>query len=131
MTFDCPTCGKKGSVKEFSSEAFSKLDYANINIFSEDPSHTLDVLYLLPPWRCESCHSVLLRGRGEKTIKETKHKCSLCKKGKFTQFENAAIGELVVRDTFERVGELTIDEALVCENCGFVRMIETGKEFVD
>lgn len=110
---------------------FSQLDYANINIFSEDPSHTLDVLYLLPPWRCEACQSVLLRGRGDKPRKETKYECKLCGKGKLTEFENAAIGELVIRDTFERVGELTVDESLICENCGFLRVIETGKEVVD
>ncbi|UCE74751.1 MAG: hypothetical protein JSV56_03360 [Methanomassiliicoccales archaeon] len=131
MPFDCPTCGKKGSVTEFKVEEFSHLDYANINIFTEDPSHTLDVLYLLPPWRCESCQSVLLRGRGDKPIKETKYKCKLCKKGKLAEFENAAVGELVVRDTFERVGQLTIDEAFVCNNCGLLRMFETGKEVLD
>lgn len=131
MPFDCPTCGKKGSVKEFMTDMFSQLDYANINIFSEDPSHTLDVLYLLPPWRCEACQSVLLRGRGDKLRKETKYKCKLCRKGKLMEFENAAIGELVIRDTFERVGELTVDESLICENCGFLRVIETGKEVVD
>jgi hypothetical protein len=131
MPFDCPTCGKKGSVKEFSPDMFSQLDYANINIFTEDPTHTLDVLYLLPPWRCESCLSILLRGKGDKSRKETKYKCRLCKKGKFAEFENAAIGELVVRDTFEKVGKLTVDEALVCNNCGFVRLMETGEEIPD
>ena len=131
MPFDCPTCGKKGSVKEFSTDKFSQLDYANINIFSEDPTHTLDVLYLLPPWRCESCLSTLLRGKGDKPRKETKYKCKLCKKGKFAEFENAVIGEIVVRDTFERVGELTVDEAMVCNNCGFVRLMETGEEIED
>ena len=131
MAFDCPTCGIKGGVKEFMTKEFSNLDYANINIFSEDPSHTLDVLYLLPPWRCEFCKSVFLRARGDKSRKETGHKCGLCKDGLLTEFENAAIGELVVRDTFERVGELTVDEALICDDCGFVRIIETGKEVED
>ncbi len=131
MPFDCPTCGKKGSIKEFSTKAFSQLDYANINIFSEDPSHTLDVLYILPPWRCESCQSVLLRGRGDKLRNNTKIKCKLCKKGNLAEFENAAIGELVVRDTFERVGELTVDESLICEECGYMRVMETGEEIPD
>ncbi|UCF07202.1 MAG: hypothetical protein JSW28_05980 [Thermoplasmata archaeon] len=131
MAFDCPTCGKKKSVDEFLTEEFSQRDYANINIFSEDPTHSLDILYLLPPWRCEACQTVMLRGRGDKQVKKTDHKCGFCKKGKFAQFENASIGEIVVRDTFERVGELTIDEALVCDNCGYLRVIETGKEVED
>ena len=93
MSYDCPACGKKKSVKEYKTEEFSKLDYANINIFSEDPTHSLDILYLLPPWRCESCQSVMLRGRGDKLVKKTDFKCRFCKKGKFAQFENAAVGD--------------------------------------
>ena len=131
MTFDCPTCGKKKSVKEFMTEDFSNRDYANINIFSEDPTHSLDILYLLPPWRCDSCQSIMLRGSGEKKVKKTDLKCSLCKKGKLIELENAAVGDIVVRDTFEKVGQLTIDEALVCDKCGFLRVMETGKEVGD
>lgn len=131
MTYGCPACGKKKSVKEYKTEEFSNLDYANINIFSEDPMHSLDILYLLPPWRCESCQSVMLRGTGDREVKKTDHKCGFCKKGKLVQFENAAVGDIVVRDTFEKVGQLTIDEALICDNCNFLRVMETGKEVGD
>jgi hypothetical protein len=48
-----------------------------------------------------------------------------------SEFENASVGKIVVRDTFEEVGELTIDEALICDDCGFLRVIETGKEIED
>jgi hypothetical protein len=113
------------------TEEFSKLDYGNVNIFSEDPNHSIDILYLLPPWRCESCQSVFLRGHGSNPRKETELTCSLCKKGKMTEFENAAIGDLVIRDTFDKVGWLTIDEALICDNCGIYRVMETGKEIED
>ena len=131
MTYDCLTCGREKSVKEFEKKRFSDMDYANIYIFSEDPSHTLDVLYILPPWRCEFCQSVFLRGKGKKPVKETNYTCDLCKEGGLVKFENAAIGELVVRDTFERVGELTIDESVICDKCGYLKVIESGKEFKD
>lgn len=128
MTYDCPTCGKKGGVSEYRTEDFSKLDYANINIFTEDPTHTLDILYLLPPWRCEFCKTVLLRGKGDAARKETGHVCTLCKEGMLSEFENASVGKIVVRDTFEEVGELTIDEALICDDCGYLKVMETGEE---
>lgn len=131
MTYDCPTCGKSGGIEEYKTNEFSNLDYANINIFSQDPEHSLDILYLLPPWRCSFCKSVLLRGKGEKSRKETGHVCSLCKEGMLSEYENASVGKIVVRDTFEEVGELTIDEALICDHCGFLRVIETGKEVED
>lgn len=131
MTYDCPTCGKTGGIKEYKTEDFANLDYANLNIFSEDPTHSLDILYLLPPWRCDFCKSVMLRGKGEKARKETGHVCSLCKEGMLSEFENASVGKIVVRDTFEEVGELTIDEALICDDCGFLRVIETGKDVED
>ena len=131
MSYDCPSCGKKKSVKEYKTEEFSNMDYANINIFSEDPTHSLDILYLLPPWRCESCQSVMLRGKGDREVKKIDLKCSLCKKGKLAQFENAAVGDIVVRDTFEKVGQLTIDEALICDKCGFLTVMESGKEVGD
>jgi hypothetical protein len=131
MTYDCPTCGREGSVKEYSTDKFSDRDYANINIFSEDPTHSLDVLYLLPPWRCEFCLSVFLRGKGDNPLKETNYTCSLCKDGGFIKFENASVGDIVVRDTFEKVGALTIDEAVICDKCSFLRVMETGKEVED
>ncbi len=131
MRYTCPTCGKKGGLAEFETKEFSSYDYANINIFSEDPTHSLDILYLLPPWRCEDCKSVLLRGAGTKIKKETVYSCNICKEGVFNEFENAAIGDIVIRDTYEKVGKLTIDEAIICDNCGFLRVIESGKEIAD
>ena len=47
------------------------------------------------------------------------------------KFENAAVGDIVVRDTFEKVGQLTIDEALICDKCGFLTVMESGKEVGD
>ena len=131
MSYDCPTCGKKAGIKEYKTDDFSTLDYANLNIFSEDPTHSLDILYLLPPWRCDFCKTVLLRGKGESARKETGHVCSLCKEGMLSEYENASVGKIVVRDTFEEVGELTIDEALICDDCGYLRVMETGKEIGD
>ena len=131
MSYDCPTCGKKAGIKEYKADDFSTLDYANLNIFSEDPTHSLDILYLLPPWRCDFCKTVLLRGKGESARKETGHVCSLCKEGMLSEYENASVGKIVVRDTFEEVGELTIDEALICDDCGYLRVMETGKEIGD
>ncbi len=78
-----------------------------ISMFSEDPNHSLDILYLLPLWRCQDCGSVLLRGVGDKVRKETVYKCNLCKEGVFNEFENAAIGDIVINDTYEKVGKLT------------------------
>jgi hypothetical protein len=101
MSYDCPTCGKKAGINEYKTDDFSDADYANLNIFSEDPTHSLDILYLLPPWRCEFCKTVLLRGKGESARKETGHVCSLCKEGMLSEYENASVGKIVVRDTFE------------------------------
>jgi hypothetical protein len=131
MKYDCPTCGRENCVKEYLTESFANKDYGNINIFSEDPSHSLDILYLLPPWRCEYCQTVYLRGKGEKSRKDRNYTCSLCKEGGIQEFENASIGKIVIRDTFEEVGELTIDEAFICDKCGFFRAIETGQEIQD
>ena len=63
--------------------------------------------------------------------KETVYSCNICKEGVFNEFENAAIGDIVIRDTYEKVGKLTIDEAIICDNCGFLRVIESGKEIAD
>ena len=58
--------------------------------------------------------------------KETGKTCKLCGIGSLKEYENLDIGEVVIKDTREKVGDFTIDEAVVCDSCGYMSVIETG-----
>lgn len=128
MPYNCIMCGAEGSVKEYETNTMPRADFANIDLFPETMDHTFNVLYGKPPWRCESCKSVYFRASSGKERTDIERTCNLCNKGKLKEFENVNIGEVVVKNTFEKVGIYTVDEAIVCDGCGFVIPIETGSK---
>ncbi|UCG67948.1 MAG: hypothetical protein JSV09_08865 [Thermoplasmata archaeon] len=128
MPYNCLRCGAKDSVSELDMNTLPLTDFANIDmdLMPDAVSHIYNIHYKINPWHCESCKSIYFRGSSEKSRKDIHKTCGLCKKGKLIEYENVAIGDVVIKDTMEKVGDFTIDEAIVCDICGFISIIETG-----
>lgn len=128
MPFNCVRCGAEGSVKEHDTDTMPRADFANIDLFPEYLEHTFNVLYDRPPWRCESCKTVYFRGSTGKFRKDINKTCKLCGKGRLEEHENVDIGEVVIKNSYDKIGEFTVDEAIVCNSCGYMTIIETSVE---
>lgn len=130
MPYNCIRCGAEESVKELDMSTLPLTDFANIDLdLAQDMvSHIYNIHYKINPWRCESCKSIYFRGTSGKPRKDTDKKCSLCKEGTLKEYENLNIGDVMIKDTAEKVGDFTVDEAIVCDVCGFMTVIETGSE---
>jgi DNA-directed RNA polymerase subunit RPC12/RpoP len=130
MPYDCIRCGAQGTVKELDMTSMALKDFANIDLdlVLETKSHIYNVVYDIPPWWCESCKSIFLRTNIGKFRKDTENKCRLCKEGILKEFENVEIGDVVIKDTDDKIGDFTVDEAVVCDRCGYMTVIETGKQ---
>ena len=128
MAHNCIRCGAEGSVKELDRATLPLTDFANIDL-DLDPemtSHIYNIHYKMNPWWCQECKSVYFRGSQGKMRKETGKTCRLCGIGSLSEYENLDIGEVVIKDTREKVGDFTIDEAIVCNSCGYMSVMETG-----
>jgi DNA-directed RNA polymerase subunit RPC12/RpoP len=130
MPYDCIRCGAQGSVRELHLESMALKDFANIDLdlLLETKSHIYNVIYDMPPWWCESCKSIFLRTRLGKFRKDTDRKCRLCGEGTLKEFENVEIGDVVIKDSLDKIGDFTVDEAVVCDHCDYMTVIETGTE---
>lgn len=130
MSYDCIRCGAPGTVKELEMTSMVLKDFANIDLdlVLETKSHIYNVVYDLPPWWCESCKSIYLRTKIGKFRKDTENTCRLCKEGVLKEYENVEIGDVVIKDTDDKIGDFTVDEAVVCDKCGYMTVIETGKK---
>ena len=128
MTLSCIRCGANDSVKELDMSTADLSDFANIylDLMEDAKSHVYNVLYDLPPWLCESCKTIYLRVNSGRKRKDTENTCRLCGKGNLNEFENVEIGIVVIKGTEEKLGNFTVDEAVVCDNCGYMTPIETG-----
>ncbi|UCE74750.1 MAG: hypothetical protein JSV56_03355 [Methanomassiliicoccales archaeon] len=128
MSFDCIRCGAEGSVKELELTSMVLKDFANIDLdlMLETKSHIYNVIYDMPPWWCESCKSIYLRTQIGKFRRDTDKTCKLCGEGALQEFENVEIGDVVIKSTLEKIGDFTVDEAVVCDKCGYMTVIETG-----
>jgi hypothetical protein len=54
--------------------------------------------------------------------------CQLCGEGTLKEYENVEIGDVVIKNTEEKIGDFTVDEAIVCDKCGYMTVIETGED---
>jgi DNA-directed RNA polymerase subunit RPC12/RpoP len=130
MPYDCIRCGAKESVKELQMASMSLKDFANIDLdlVLETKSHIYNVVYDEPPLWCDTCKSVYLRTKIGKFRKDTEMTCQLCKEGVLKEYENVEIGDVVIKNTDDKIGDFTVDEAIVCDNCGYMTVIETGED---
>ena len=103
-------------------------DFANIDLdlMEDEKSHIYNVIYDMPPWWCNSCKSIYLRAKIGKFRKDTDKTCQLCKKGTLKEYENVEVGDVVIKRIMDKTGDFTVDEALICDVCGFMTIIETG-----
>jgi len=130
MPYNCIRCGAKDTVKELQMASMALKDFANIDLdlLLETKSHIYNVIYDEPPMWCETCKSVYLRTKIGKFRKDTEMTCQLCGEGSLKEYENVEIGDVVIKNTDDKIGDFTVDEAIVCDKCGYMTVIETGEE---
>jgi DNA-directed RNA polymerase subunit RPC12/RpoP len=122
MPYDCIRCGAKESVQELQMASMTLKDFANIDL------DLVLVIYDEPPLWCDTCKSVYLRTKIGKFRKDTEMTCQLCREGALKEYENVEIGDVVIKGTEDKIGDFTVDEAIVCDKCGYMTVIETGEE---